>query len=68
MQMLRVAFLSHSSEVTVETVEGRDGHIHDKDPNYTENPSSNFRWTSDMSKIVMEGVVKHAKPNVILRN
>ena len=54
-------------EVTVEAVEDVE-HIHQEDPDFVKNSSKYFRWSTDMTKIVMEGVVNHAKPNVIKRN
>ena len=63
-----MAYLSHNSEVTVESIEGVADHIHEEDSDFVKNPSKNFRWPAEASKIVTEGVVNHAKPNVIKRN
>ena len=58
----QVAFLSHNSEVTVEPVEGVEDHIHEEEPPSTNN-SSTFKWSDEMTKVVMEWI--HAKPNFI---
>jgi hypothetical protein len=60
----QVAFLSHNSEVTVETVEGVEDHIHEEEPPSINN-SSTFKWSDEMTKVVMEWI--HAKPNFIKR-
>lgn len=62
---MKVTFLSHNSEVTVESLEDFTDHVHDEDMENVNNPSSNYRWTAEMNKIVIEGVTNHAKPNVV---
>ena len=58
------AFLSTNSEVTVETIEGVDDHIHEEETP-SANSSSTFKWSDEMTKVVMEWI--HAKPNFIKR-
>ena len=66
--MLQVSFLSHCQDVTVETIEGITDHSHEEDPDFVKNPSKNFRWTIEATKVVIEGVMNHAMPTVIRRN
>ena len=65
---LRVLFLSHNSEVVVESIEGIDNHTHEEDPNFIEEASNNFRWSDDMEKVIEENLKTHnTKPNWIKR-
>ena len=66
--MFKVSFLTRCSDVIVETNDGLMDHLHDEDPEYELNPGAVFKWTEEMNKIIEEGVVNHAKPNVIKRN
>ena len=66
--MFKVSFLTRGSDVIVETNDGLMDHLHDEDPEYELNPGAVFKWTEEMNKIIEEGVVNHAKPNVIKRN
>ena len=52
----------------METLENATDHIHEEDPDFVKNPSKNYRWPKEATKIVIEGVTNHAKPNVIKRN
>ena len=66
--MFKVSFLTRCSDVIVETNDGLMDHLLDEDPEYELNPGAVFKWTEEMNKIIEEGVVNHAKPNVIKRN
>ena len=52
----------------METLENATDHVHEEDPDFVKNPSKNYRWPKEATKIVIEGVTNHAKPNVIKRN
>ena len=63
---MRVSFLSHSSEVTVEGLEDLVEHVHEEDLDIlTDTSSSNYRWTDEMTKLISDHV--HDKPNKIMR-
>ena len=59
----KVALVSNNSEVTVETVEGVNDHLYYEDTDAVDNPSANLRWSPEMTKIVMEGVIKRNLKN-----
>lgn len=61
---MRVSFLSHNSEVTVEGLEDLVEHVHEEVESLTDT-SSNYRWTDEMTKIISTHVYK--KPNQIKR-
>ena len=54
--------------MSVESLEDVSGHSHEEDLEIVEKKSINFRWPEEATKIIMEGVQNHAKPNVIKRN
>ena len=58
----KVAFLSHCPEVTVDVLEDALEHRHDEDQDFVENPSKNYRWTDEATKIVSELVKNHVFP------
>ena len=54
--------------MSVESLEDVSGHSHEEDLEIVGKKSINFRWPEEATKIIMEGVQNHAKPNVIKRN
>ena len=65
---MKVAYLSHNSEVVVEALEDVANHVHKEDLDFINNSSKYYKWTTEATEIVMNGVVNHAKPKVINRN
>ena len=62
---MRISFLSHNSQVIVERLEGVGEHVHEEDEESCGQPSSNYRRTEEMTKIISEHI--YEKPNRILR-
>ena len=62
---MRISFLSHNSQVIVERLEEVGEHVHEEDEESCGQPSSNYRWTEEMTKIISEHI--YEKPNRILR-
>lgn len=52
----------------MESLEDVSDHQHEENPDIARKESTNFRWPAEATKIVVEGVLNHAKPNVIKRN
>ena len=66
---IKVSFLTHSSEVIVESLDGLVGHKHDEDPESVNKTGAVFKWTEDQNSII-EGclkIQKNTKPNYIKR-
>ena len=63
----KVTFFSTSFDVTVESNDVDEMHIHEEDAEALE-LSKQFRWTKKQTDIISTGVLNHAKPNVIKRN
>ena len=64
----KVIFISTSSEVLVECNDDGETHAHEDDPEHTIDATKQFRWSKEQTDIITEGVINHAKPNVIKRN
>lgn len=64
----KVIYVSTSSDVTVECTDPNNVHEHEEVDENTVGNAKQFRWTEDQTKIITEGVINHAKPNVIKRN
>ena len=58
-------FLSHNSEVSVESLENITEHRHEEDAEVESNKSMNFKWPDEATKLIKRHI--HAKPNQILR-
>ena len=63
----QVAFLSHSQEVTVDSVEDVTDHVHDVDPDFVKNPSKNMRWPDEATAIVLECVQNRQLPAATIK-
>ena len=64
--MYRVRFLAHNDEVVVESY--GNAHLHEEQEDNDDNNGVNFKWTSAMTEIVLQGCRNEANPAVILRN
>ena len=42
-------------------------HVHEKDTDFVNNPSKNYKWSDEASKIVAQGVKNNAKPTRIYK-
>ena len=62
---LQVAYLSHNTEVTVESIENVNEHKHEEDDGFV---NKYYRWTPLAEEIVKESVENHATPKVAMRN
>ena len=47
---------------------GTEKHNHEEDPENNLENAKQFRWNKEQNDIITEGVINHAKPNVIKRN
>ena len=65
--MFKVSFLSHNSEVVVETNDNMTSHVHDADEEYLNNPGAVFKWTEEMDDIIEESEMNRNKPNFTMR-
>ena len=65
--IFKVSYLTHSSNVVVETNDGLEHHVHEVDEEYEQNPGAVFKWTDEMTKILEESEKNHNKPNYTLR-
>lgn len=63
----QVAFLSHSQEVTVDSVEDVKDHVHEVDPDFAKNPSKNMRWPDEATAIVLECVQNRQLPAAVMK-
>ena len=57
--------MSHSSEISVESLENVNEHCHVEDTEVENSKSTNFKWPEEATKIVKDNI--HFKPNQILR-
>ena len=62
---LKGLFMSHSSEISVESLENVNEHCHVEDTEVENSKSTNFKWPEEATKIVKDNI--HFKPNQILR-
>ena len=64
----KVSFPSHSTEVVVEAVHGTPEHNHSQDPDYLWDGVHQFRWSDQMSQVVMKGISEHKRPGRIMKD
>lgn len=64
----KVTFMSTSFDVIVESTDATEKHNHEEDPENNLDNAKQFRWNKEQTDIITEGVINHAKPNVIKRN